>query len=377
MEQNKIIKTQVCGSTASTNLLSTKLCRMGNQMKNLKALDFVKQFHLGWNLGNTLDAVSPEAGSNPLAHETAWGNPVTTKAMIDTIRQAGFDLLRVPVTWYTHMGSAPDYTIDPAWMARVKEIVDYGISEGMYVILNLHHENWHFPSKENLSSAKVILKALWTQIASAFADYDEHLIFESLNEPRMVETPLEWNGGTEEARMVINELNAEFVATIRSLGGSHLLRQLMVPGYAASANYPALEGFVLPQDEHIIASIHAYTPYEFALNTKGTAEFDSSKPEDQKDLLTLMNTLDERFLSKGHAVIIGEFGALNKHNLSARLDWARFYSSLTSVRNIPCVWWDNGEFESDGENFGLLDRKQNQLKYPELVEALLEGYKKQ
>ncbi len=341
-------------------------------MKDIKSVEFVKNLHIGWNLGNTLDA----SGGIGLDTETAWGNPVTTKEMIMAVKEAGFDTLRLPTTWGNHMLDKEPYTIHQIWLDRVKEVVDYGIDNGMYVILNLHHEEWLYPDYENLPMLKTRLAAMWTQIAETFKNYDEHLIFEGMNEPRLRGTPLEWTGGDEESRDVINQLNQVFVDTIRSSGGNNPLRQIMVPTYAASPNPSALSTFIVPQDDHLIVSLHSYTPYNFALNTKGTSEFDKDSDQDKNELDWLFNTINDTFISKGIPVILGEFGAVNKENLQDRIEWAKEYTSRASSIGVPCVYWDNGAFSGEGENFGLIDRKTLTWAYPEIVNSLMEGLQK-
>lgn len=344
-------------------------------MQNVTSKELVSKMKIGWNLGNTLDSYDKSKGELPKDHETAWNNPVTTKAMIDTIASAGFNILRVPTTWCTHMGPEPEYKISPEWMARVEEIVNYGISNNMFVILNLHHEDWHFPAYHNLHDAKEILIKLWTQIAEHFKKYDEHLIFECMNEPRMVNTPLEWAGGNEEARDVINQLNEQFVTIIRSTGGNNILRHLMIPSHAASSSYPSLEGFKVPNDDKVMVSIHAYVPYNFALNKEGVNTFSSQNESDAKEITLVMDTIKANFTDRGYQVILGETGTMNKDNLSARIDWAEYFIKTAKTYGIPCIWWDNGLFESDGENFGLLDRHEISFRYPEIIEALQQGLK--
>lgn len=281
-------------------------------MQDVSPMDLVKEMKIGWNLGNTLDAVGGSIGVNM---EMAWGNPKTTQEMIDTIIDQGFNVIRIPVSWGGQMGGAPAYTVLPAWMDRVQEVVDYAYSRGVYVIVNIHHEDWHFPSEENKDAAAEQLTALWTAIATRFRDYDEHLIFEGMNEPRKTGTSVEWNGGDQEGRDVVNYLDQVFVDAVRATGGNNTIRNLMVPGYAASSSDAALKGIVLPQDDHLIVSVHAYTPYDFALNTAGRSTWDN----DTRDIDHLMEILDELFLSKGVPVIIGEFGAMNKDNEQERV----------------------------------------------------------
>ncbi|MBQ5332154.1 MAG: glycoside hydrolase family 5 protein, partial [Oscillospiraceae bacterium] len=242
----KIYKTIAAVMTAAVMLLPLSACagkadspaaEQPAAMRDIPSTELVKEMKVGWNLGNTLDSVitTPKGTELPSDWETAWGQPVTTKAMIDNVAAQGFNILRVPVTWEGKFGEGPDYTIDPDWMDRVNEIVDYGIDNDMFVILNLHHEDWHMPTYENEAAAQEILVALWTQIAEHFKKYNEKLIFEGLNEPRLKGDPSEWNGGNAEARDVINHWNAAFVETVRNSGGNNKLRHLMVTPYAASS----------------------------------------------------------------------------------------------------------------------------------------------
>ena len=338
-------------------------------MADIRSVDLVADMRIGWNLGNTLDAI----GGVGVDSERAWGNPKTTKEMIDKVVDAGFNVIRIPVTWEGHFGAAPDYQIHDIWLERVKEVVDYAYERDVYVILNIHHEEWHFPSKENEEAAGEILAALWTQIATYFGEYDEHLIFEGLNEPRKKGTAVEWTGGDEEGREVVNHFAQVFVDTVRATGGNNEYRHLMVTGYAASSDPKALKSIVLPEDDRLIVSVHAYTPYEFALNTKGTDQWDVKK--DTKDIDYLMKTLDELFLQKGIPVIIGEFGAMNKENESERVEWVTYYLTKTQEYGVPCIWWDNNAFNGSGENFGLFDRRNLTFPYKDLLNAMMETTK--
>ena len=185
-----------------------------------------KSITIGWNLGNSLDATGNDYNS-----ETSWGNPVVTKELIDAVREAGFDAVRIPTTWFNHSDS--DLNVDDAWFERVHEVVDYAYNQGMYVILNVHHENWNDPYEDSYKAASKKLKNLWKQIANEFKDYGSRLIFEGMNEPRWRNTNFEWNGGNSEGRSVVNKLNADFVKAVRSTGGNNKYRALMIPTYAA------------------------------------------------------------------------------------------------------------------------------------------------
>ena len=344
-------------------------------MRDIPSTELVKEMKVGWNLGNTLDSTitNPKGTELPSDWETAWGQPVTTKAMVDSVAAQGFNVLRVPITWEGKFGEGPDYTIDPDWLARVNEIVDYGIDDDMFVIINVHHEEWHMPTYENEAAAQEILTALWAQIADHFKNYNEKLIFEGLNEPRLKGTPMEWNGGNDEARDVINHWNAAFVETVRNSGGNNKLRHLMVTPYAASSMDKVLNDFAVPDDDKVIVSIHAYLPYTFALadNAQATTEWSADNPADTNDIDMLMANLKDRYLDKGRAVIIGEMGTRNRMNTEARAECARYYSEAAHNAGIPICWWDNNAFVGGGENFGLFDRKTFEWRYPDIISALM------
>lgn len=332
---------------------------------DISSMELVAGMKIGWNLGNTLDAI----GGMGLMSETSWGNPKTKQEMIDGILDAGFNVIRIPVTWDGHFGAAPDYKIHDIWLERVKEVVDYAYNKGAYVILNTHHEEWYMPTEENKEANGEQIAALWTQIATYFQEYDERLIFEGLNEPRKRGTSLEWTGDAE-ARGVINYWEQIFVDTVRATGGNNTLRHLMITGYAASSAKENLAAIELPEDDKLIVSVHAYTPYNFALNTAGTSTWDVSK--DTWDIDSLMKNLDELFISKGIPVIIGEFGAMNKENEEERVEWARYYLTKAQEIGVPCVWWDNNAFSGEGEKFGLFDRRKLEYPYPELLKAMMQ-----
>jgi endoglucanase len=356
------------------NFILTNLCIEGDiKMRDMRSIDLIKEFNNGWNLGNTLDATDPSlAGSSPDKFETAWGNPITTQEMIGKVKDGGFNMIRIPVTWGEHLGSAPSYKIEEKWFNRVQEVVDYAYDLDLYVILNLHHEEWHFPSNDNLEQAEKMLVKVWEQIAERFKDYNEHLIFEAMNEPRMKGTDVEWTGGTAEARFIINQLNATFLETIRHAAGNNPLRHVMLPTYAASADDIVLNDFSVPGDEKIIVSVHAYSPYDFALNEAGTDQWKNDNATDKQDIDDLFESLQTKFIGNDIAVIIGEYGARNKSNLSARINWAKYYVKCAEGNNVPRIWWDNGLFTSEGENFGLMNRRTLKWEYPEIVEAIME-----
>ena len=328
------------------------------------ATELVSFIGTGWNLGNTLDATG---GGNSLYSETSWGNPKTTKAMIDAVKKQGFNTVRVPVSWGNHT-TGNNFTIDSKWLARVKEVVDYCIDNDMYVILNIHHDTstqYYYPSSKYKTQSVKFVKSIWTQVAKYFKDYDQHLVFETLNEPRLVGTGDEWwfnvnypNDNVRDSISVINTLNQTAVDTIRAAGGKNTDRCIMVPGYGASIDGCTTSTFKLPNDStpnRLIVSVHAYTPYNFALNANGTAEFKNNL---KSEVDYLYSTIKSHFIDKGIPAIIGETSASNKNNASERLKWAQYYMGKSAEYGVPCMLWDNNVFNGSdkGECHGHLNR---------------------
>ncbi len=336
------------------------------EIRDISSWELVQEMTIGWNLGNTMDAT----GNSTLDAETSWQSDKTSEAMIELLADTGFNVFRVPVSWGEYMDE--DYNVDEEWMARVHEIVDYGIDNGMFVILNTHHEEWYFPTEENKEQDIEQLTALWSQIAEEFKGYDEHLIFEGLNEPRCRETAIEWTGGDDESRAIVAEYAEAFYNTVRNSGGNNAKRHLMLTGYAASSSRNCLEEVWLPEDDDkVIVSVHAYLPYSLALDTAGTSEWDENNTSEIDNLFI---NLDELFLQNEIPVIIGEFGTVNKDNLEDRIACAEYYVSKGTEYGVPMVWWDNNAVVGSGENFGLMDRSiVPEWRFQELVDALIES----
>ncbi len=329
---------------------------------------------IGWNLGNAFDSVDRFSRIKKIKdYEQLWGSPEITKGLIDDIKKAGFTIIRIPVTWDAHIGPGPDYIINKQWIDRVRDIVDYTITNDICAIINLHHEDWYMPSEENFQTASEKLHKVWLQVAESFKNYGSQLIFEGMNEPRLIGTEYEWNGGNESARNIVNSLNDIFVKAVRSTGGNNSDRKLMVPTYAASCTIDAINALKLPDDKNIIVSIHAYIPYDFALNINGTSHWRSDNDDDTYEIDNLMNLLYKKFVSVGIPVIIGEFGAVDKNNTKERIKWSEYFVSKAARKNITCVWWDNYILDGEGERFGLYDRGEKQWTYPGVVNALMRG----
>jgi len=338
-------------------------------MRDISALELTKEMRLGWNLGNTMDAF----GTTGLNTETYWGNPTTTKAMIDKVKATGFNTVRIPVTWTGHIDSAPDYAIDEAWLNRVEEIVNYVLDNDMYAIINLHHEehDWLIPTYENQDKATEQITKLWEQIAARFKNYSDYLIFEAMNEPRVIDSSSEWTGGTYENHDVINKLNLAAVNTIRYSGGNNGERFIMIPTHAACAINNAVNNLVIPNnDRRVIVSIHSYSPYQFCMVS--TSNLTWGTQNDKASLSSEFDALYNKFIRNGIAVVIGEFGTIDKNNLSSRVTHAQYYVQEAKKRGIPVIWWDNGYYgPGDSDSYALLNRNALTWYYPDIVQALV------
>ena len=304
------------------------------------SVDMAKAMKIGWNLGNTFDAPNGE---------TTWGQPRTTKAMFQGLKQAGFVSVRIPVSWSKHITDSTNYTIDSAWMNRVKEVVDWALEEGLCVIINIHHDNLSDAQLKNTNYGFAVskdeelqeksinyIKGVWKNVAEAFKDYDHNLVFELLNEPR-------------------------------DIGGANWGNEWWVGG--ANAN----------EANGIIIEAHAYSPYNFAMASPGDVAFTSAH---KNELSGMFNNLYNSYVSKGIGVIIDETGATNKNNLADRIEWAKYFFGEAYKKGIPSFWWDNGNYIIDNskpdneiysEHYGYYNRTKQVWYFPELMKASLEA----
>lgn len=323
----------------------------GNQTSNSSpdgsfrsASELVSAINVGWNLGNTLECY--DYADYTKNAETAWGNLKTTPAMIESVKNAGFNAVRIPVTWGDHMEGD---VIDSAWLDRVQEVVDYAYNLDMFVILNMHHDDytWFTPSEAEYAADSAKLCSIWKQISERFKGYDDRLLFEGMNEPRTVGSSMEWMGGTPEERAVINKYAQDFVSTVRASGGNNAERALLITSYAASVEKDAINDVVVPDDKNIIVSLHAYTPWSFANG--------DSKSWSKADVNAVFNRIAEKFTDKGIPVMITEFGAVASNSAAARATYYEYYVSTAASHGVKCFVWDNGL--SSGESaFGIFNR---------------------
>lgn len=340
--------------------------------------ELLAKLTLGWNLGNSLDV--PDG-------EDKWNNPRVTPELLKSVAAAGFDLVRIPVTWSKRMGPGPSYTIEPAYLERVGQVVDYAHAAGLYAVINLHHDGadgfdgveWlrltdekGATTEENNAAVRARFIAVWIQIASYFSKYGEELLFESMNE-------IHEGYGTPDPRhfTIINDLNQRFVSLIRNSGGNNGQRHLVVPGYNTNIDH-TVQGFKLPSDptpNRLILSVHFYDPYLFTLEAKTNTWGSASPMRDnwgQEDyVVAQFDKVKSNFVDKGLPVLLGEFGATYQQGFE---DYRRYYveyvTKVATDRGVLPVYWDNGGRTTGPESFALLDRITGEVLHPALLAAL-------
>lgn len=352
-----------------------------------EGIRMVQNMKIGWNLGNSFDA-SDAGVADEMLYESAWCGAKATPELFAELKKAGFQTVRIPVSWHNHLSDPDTYTISQQWLERVKEVVDYARAEDMYVIVNIHHDNntnYLYPSDEYKDQSLEYVRRIWTQLAETFKDYDEKLLFAGMNEPRLVGHNNEWwidagNQDCIDAINIINELNQLFVDTVRASGGNNASRYLICPGYDASPDGALNSHFVFPtdpidNDHHIILSVHAYTPYNFALESPGVDTWSSKKGMDVSNMVGFMNKIYNTYVTNGTPVLIDEFGAMEKNgNTYARTDFAGCFIANAKARGISCIWWDNNVTTGSGERFGIINRKTLEWQFPEIVENMMKQF---
>ena len=373
-----------------------------------KAQDAVDNMKVGWNLGNTLDAhsgstsnmwIEAYTGRAPSDYETAWGQPVATAALIRIFKESGFNVIRVPVTWYPHMGlktSGLNWNktknpigdkVDAAWMARVHQVVDYVISEGMYCIINVHHDTgdsdvaWVVADRDRYNSTKEKFMKLWTQIAEEFKDYDEHLLFEGYNE--ILDTLGSWNYASSKASGgynknlaasaydAVNGYAQSFVDAVRATGGNNLTRNLIVTNYAAYKGAgtdhfkDSFTNLVIPKDSvegHLMLEIHSYI---LEMNGLSAAKAEAK---------SIFEYLYDRYVQQGIPVIAGEWGTLNSSGTdytdasrySDFKKYCRYFVQQAKKKKIATMFWME---LSDGN-----DRAVPKWTRQDLKDEIIQGY---
>ncbi|KAA8746313.1 glycoside hydrolase family 5 protein [Paenibacillus sp. UASWS1643] len=359
------------------------------------ASQVVAEMGAGWNLGNQL-----EAAVNGTPSETAWGNPTVTPALIQKVKAAGFKSIRIPISYLNNIGSAPNYTINAAWLNRIQQVVDYAYNEGMYVIINIHGDGynsvqggWLLVNGGNQTAIKEKYKKVWQQIATKFSNYNDRLIFESMNEV------FDGNYGNPNSTYYanLNAYNQIFVDTVRQTGGNNNARWLLIPGWNTNIDFTVGNyGFVLPTDnfrssaipssqKRIMISAHYYSPWDFAGEENGnitqwgaTATNPAKKSTwGQEDYLeSQFKSMYDKFVTQGYPVVIGEFGSIDKTTYDStnnvyRAAYAKAVTAKAKKYKMVPVYWDNGHNGQHG--FALFNRSNNTVTQQSIINAIMQG----
>ncbi|NUP42168.1 MAG: cellulase family glycosylhydrolase [Streptomyces sp.] len=321
-------------------------------------MDTVAAMQPSWNLGNTLDAIPDE---------TSWGNPKATKALLDTIKSQGFRSVRIPVTWTDHQSSTAPYTIDETWMNRVKQVVDWALADGLYVVINVHHDSWQWIADMPTDHDNVLarFKATWTQIAAKFKDSTKSLLFESNNEPQFKNT-------TDAQGIQYNdELNTAFHTVVRQSGGNNATRLLVLPSLHTNSGQVFLDALVSQMkslnDRNLVATVHYYSWYPFSVNIAGGTRFDETA---QKDLTDNFARIRDTLVSKGIPVYLGEYGLLKYPDYFQptprveRGEALKYFEMLgyeARISGVTTALWDA---------YNFLNRSTLQWRDPELINQI-------
>ena len=366
---------------SSKNVITRDQVNLNATYVEESAAQAVKNMGLGTNFGNCMDAVANwlNMDNNSVTeYEKAWGQEPTTKAMVDFLKKNGFNSVRVPVTWFQHMKA--DGTVDAAWMNRVQEIVDYVIDNGMYCILNVHHDtgadddntkHWIKADLDNYNANKEKFENLWRQIANRFKSYDQHLVFEGYNE--MLDANNTWNAPSNaNSYKGLNGYAQSFVNAVRSTGGNNETRNLIINTYAAASGDDVLNNLTIPTDKiagHIAVEVHTYAPWDW-FATKGA--WDTSCSNEIKNMFTRLNN---KFISKGIPCVIGEYGthgstSVNKNSTAAQkqaaADQAADIVKQAKQYGVATFYWMS--------IFEGTDRTVPQWTLPTVVEAMQKAY---
>ncbi len=360
-------------STDTTKASENKPSQTAGKMRNITSQQLVEDMTFGWNLGNTLDVcqadrdgdgkVNEHVEAGEKVDETLWGNPKATKELFTSLKKNGVNAVRIPVTWRDHMDS--NGNIDREWMDRVQQVVDYAYSQGMYVIINVHHDGGGDPkfgawiieeSQKDYNTFLKKYKNVWKQIAERFKNYSDYLIFESMNE---VGFDTLYNKNKADAYNLINKINQDFVDIIRATGGNNAKRHLLIAGYYTDIERTCDSLYKMPDDKagRCILSVHYYTPWDFCTcdikHTWGTKS-------EVRQMETLIGKMKKNFVDKGIPVIIGEYAASGS-DLSSCIFFIEKLNKLCSDYGIATFIWDSGR---------QVNRKTYKWRTPQYLEAL-------
>ncbi len=339
------------------------------EMRDITTMALVSDMGIGINLGNTLEASGNwiSSANGVTGYETAWGSPVITKEMIQGYKDAGFGVLRVPVAWSNLM--AEDYTISPELMSRVRQVVEWALDSGLYVILNIHWDNgWWEGFADDAKREECFKKyeTIWKQITEEFKGYSDYLMFESLNEEGGWESI--WNrwsnqGDKEKSYGILNDINQRFVNIVRTSGGNNAKRHLLIAGYNTDFDLTCDPMYKMPEDteNRCAVSVHYYTPSTFAILDKdadwGKAKTTWGNEKDVKELEKYMAMMKTNFIDKGIPVIVGEYGCAQKNKTAEMVNL--YLSSVCKeayINGLCPVLWDVTDAHYDRTKCEFIDK---------------------
>ncbi len=342
---------------ATTSGMAQGVGKIGDlNLRDMTALELTGHMGNGINLGNTMEAYGhryPGIHEPPSTYETLWGQPITTSEMILEMKKAGFDSIRIPVAWTNTMDYRNgDYTISPAYLERVAEIVNYALDADMFVIINDHWDGgwWGMfgsASEQTRKDAMDVFTSMWTQVGTYFKDYPHQLIFEVANEElgtRLNETSIAADSGylsERETYQVTNRINQKFVDLIRGLGGNNSDRFLLVAGYNTDIERTMDDRFVMPKDtaqNKLLLSVHYYTPWNYC----GTDSVNNWGTEQEYDIQNELLGKMTKFTDQGYGIIFGEYGVLPKSDGSLKkniIDFlTNFHDNMELYGYVPMLW---------------------------------------
>lgn len=378
-----LVNTEVCpgsssSSTSSVPPISSSARSSSSAASStpnpggMTSVELTQVMGVGWNLGNSLEAIGGE---------TAWGNPLVTQQLINSVKAAGFDTLRVPVAWSKFSDEA-NFVIDSSWMARVEEVVNYALNADMYVIMNIHWDGgWMQPTYAQQNYVNNRLSIMWEQIATHFRDYDDRLLFAGTNEV-MVEG--DYGTPTEEYYTVQNSFNQTFVTTVRATGGRNATRHLVVQGFNTNIDH-TVNFADIPVDtvaNRLMMEVHYYDPYNFTLNENsnitqwGAIATDPNVTEtwaNEAWVDTQFQRMKTNFVDQGIGVILGEYGVISRPNVANhevyRTYWNEYITESAVRHGLVPVYWDNGYAGNAG--MAIFDRNNGNQLYPAIIDAIV------
>lgn len=358
------------------------------------AWQVAKKLGIGWNLGNHFDA-----HNNGVSGETSWGNTMATQATFNKVKEAGFSTVRIPVTWMGHIGDAPDYKIEDAWLDRVAKVVGYAENAGLNAIVNMHHDGadskyWLDIAGAALDAAKhqqitAQVSAMWRQIADKFRDKGDFLIFEAFNE--IHDGGWGWGANRTDGGKqykCLNDWNQAFVDAVRASGGGNADRLLGIPAYCTNVDI-AIESFAFPEDsanDRLMVSVHCYDPYDYTLPAKCSEWGHTADPtkkvagDNEAALKSVFEKISRHFISKDIPVYLGEFGCVNRateREQAFQQYYLAYFAKLAKTYGVPCMIWDNGAKGAGNECHAFIDHGTGEYCSPEAqaaIEALVTSY---